>query len=173
MIRTVETQAAEGLKESTMRHLSKNGIRANRRSPRVRIGTGFVVGVLLAGCASSGAESTSQGGPATVEAVKGTDVSRVTLTEEAMRRIDVRFGTVGGETAAAQVPYSAVLYDPDGATWAFVNPRGRTFVRAAITVERIEGDTAFLTAGPPPGTRVVTVGAPELYGAELGVGDDE
>ena len=33
-----------------------------------------------------------------------------------------------------------------------------------------QGTTAWLSAGPPVGTTVVTVGVPELYGAELGVG---
>ena len=35
-------------------------------------------------------------------------------------------------------------------------------------VERIEGDTAFLTDGPAAGTEVVTVGAAELVGPESG-----
>lgn len=146
------------------------------RHGRVRgawIGAGLVVCVLLGGCASTGSEEATDDGPATVEAVKGTDISRVTLTKAAMGRIDVQFGAVGGDAGATRIPYSAVLYDPDGATWAFVNPEGRTFVRESITVERIDGDTAFLAAGPPVGTKVVTVGAPEIYGAESGVGDDE
>jgi hypothetical protein len=35
----------------------------------------------------------------------------------------------------------------------------------------VDGDTAVLTAGPPAGTEVVTGGASELSGAEVGVGE--
>jgi len=44
------------------------------------------------------------------------------------------------------------------------------FVRHAITVDRIEADRAVLSAGPPIGTLVVTVGVAELWGIETGVG---
>jgi hypothetical protein len=46
-------------------------------------------------------------------------------------------------------------------------------VRAPITVDHIESGVAFLTAGPATGTAVVTVGGPEVYGAEIGVGEEE
>jgi len=35
-----------------------------------------------------------------------------------------------------------------------------------VKVDRVEGDRVLLTRGPRPGTRVVTVGATEVYGAE-------
>ncbi|HEX6867287.1 MAG TPA: hypothetical protein VF119_00710, partial [Candidatus Limnocylindrales bacterium] len=60
--------------------------------------------------------------------------------------------------------------DPEGATWAYTNPEGLLFVRAPISVERIVGDLAILSEGPPAGTLVVTVGGAELWGAEHGVG---
>ena len=44
--------------------------------------------------------------------------------------------------------------------------------RAPITVDRVDGETAYLVKGPAVGTAVVTVGAPELYGAEYGVGGE-
>jgi len=37
-------------------------------------------------------------------------------------------------------------------------------------VSRVDRETARLEDGPPPGTRVVTVGVAQLYGAERGVG---
>ena len=77
------------------------------------------------------------------------------------------------DAAGTQIPYGAVLYDPSGDTWAFVNVEGRSFVRQPITVDHIEGDNAFLKEGPAVGAKVVTVGGAEIYGAELGVGDDE
>ncbi len=68
------------------------------------------------------------------------------------------------------VPYSAVIYDLHGDTWTYTNPEPLVFVRHRITVDYIERDTAVLLDGPPAGTAVVTVGAAELFGVELGVG---
>ena len=62
-----------------------------------------------------------------------------------------------------------MLYDPDGATFTYTSPEPLVFVRAPITIDRIEGDVAYLTEGPATGTSVVTVGAAELFGTELGV----
>ncbi len=44
------------------------------------------------------------------------------------------------------------------------------FVRHAITVDFIQRDIAVLTDGPSVGTKVVSVGAIELLGAETGIG---
>ena len=71
-----------------------------------------------------------------------------------------------------QIPYGAVLYDPDGKTWAFVNVKGLSFERKSITVANIVGEVASLTQGPAVGAKVVTLGAAQLYGAEIGVGDE-
>jgi hypothetical protein len=38
-----------------------------------------------------------------------------------------------------------------------------------VTVRQVDGDVVTLSAGPPAGTEVVTVGAIELWGAELGI----
>ena len=65
------------------------------------------------------------------------------------------------------VPYGAVYYDAKGAPWVYVNTAPLTFERRRIGVERIEGDVAVLSEGPPVGTPVVTVGAALLYGAEV------
>jgi hypothetical protein len=140
-----------------------------------------LLALLAAACialtACGGASGAEGGGvrPARVERVAGSVTRRVVLTEEAAKRIDVRLAPVaaGAAATATQIPYSAVLYDPSGATWAFVSTRPLTFQRQAITIDRIDADTAYLSSGPPAGTQVVTVGVTELYGAEIGVGDDE
>jgi hypothetical protein len=121
-----------------------------------------------------GSEQDSEPKAATVQAVDGSEQSRVTLTDEAAHRIDLHTEAVAleGTGPGTTVPYGAVLYDPQGRTWAYANVDGLTFVREPITVARIAGNVASLTAGPPVGTKVVTVGAPELYGAEIGVGDE-
>ena len=70
---------------------------------------------------------------------------------------------------ASVVPYGAVLYSADGTTFTYTSPTPRVFVRAPITVARIDGDEVILRRGPPVGTQVVTVGSQELYGSEYEV----
>ena len=65
--------------------------------------------------------------------------------------------------------FAALLYDADGRSWAYTNPTPLTFVREPVTVDRVDGDRAYLRSGPAPGTAVVTVGAAELLGVEYGV----
>ena len=65
------------------------------------------------------------------------------------------------------VPYSAVYYDAKGGAWTYVNGKPQTYERQKIVVNRIVGDVAVLSEGPPVGTQVVTAGAPLLYGTEI------
>ena len=119
----------------------------------------------LAACGQEEAEAVADP-PAVVEEVTGSELNRITLTARAVERLGI-------ETAVVQdlsVPYSAVFYTSDGATWAYVSPEEFVFVRERIVVDRIHGDVAVLTDGPRPGTTVVAIGAAELYGAETGVG---
>jgi len=144
------------------------------RRPAWRVGVLLIVASLaVSACTKSGAQEEAAPGDATVRPVSGTELSEVTLTKEAARRLDIKTEAIGTAEAGTRIPYAAVLYDPEGITWTFVNTEGRTFVRQRIAVDRIDGDMAFLTRGPPAGTNVVTVGATEIYGAELGVGEDE
>jgi len=114
--------------------------------------------------------------PAHVEHIEGANVSRVTLTDKAMQRIDIQIGAVREQAMARSggmrkvVPYAAVLYDADGSTWVYSKTESNTFVRAAIAIDYVEGDLAVLSEGPPLGTEVVTVGGMELFGAEFEVG---
>ena len=134
-----------------------------------------VAGLALTGCTQVGAEGArTTGEPATVAQVAGTAPPTVTLTARAAERLGIQTApvlvvSVVGEQRVA-VPYGALLYDSHGETWVYTNPTPLVFIRHQITVDYIEGDRAVLTDGPPEGTLVVTVGAAELYGAELGVG---
>jgi hypothetical protein len=67
------------------------------------------------------------------------------------------------------IPYAAVLYQPNGDAFAYINPSPLVFVRQPLNIDYIVGDWAVLEAGPPQGTVVVTVGGDELLGIELGV----
>lgn len=135
--------------------------------------------LIVPGCRSVAAEEPAEGGPplATVEPIDGADVARVTLSGEAADRIDVQTVAVTpasgtGSRSLTAIPYAAVLYDPSGATWTYTSPEHLVFVRAPISVVRIQGDEALLSEGPPPGTQVVTVGAAELLGTEYEVGEE-
>ena len=128
----------------------------------------FVVPLLLlAGC--GGSSDTESAGPAVVEEVKGTDLSKITLTPEAAKRLDIKTAAVTANGAGRIIPYAAVLYSPTGETWAYANPDGLTFVRESIVIEHIDGKRAMLSKGPAAGSKVATAGVAELYGAELGI----
>lgn len=81
---------------------------------------------------------------------------------------------IGLETAAIEsrrIPYAALLYDAaDGQPYVFVNTEGLSFHREDVTVEKVDGDMVDLADGPPDGTQVVTVGVPQIHGAELEYG---
>ena len=120
------------------------------------------------------ADTSDSEAPAHVEAMEGTELSRVTLTDKAAERLDIQTteatdASVDGATRRV-IPYSAVIYDAAGKTWTYTSPEPLVFVRAAIVVERIDGDLAILTEGPDVGTLVVTVGGVMLFGTEFGVG---
>lgn len=109
--------------------------------------------------------------PATVEAISGSPLKKITLTQKAAQRLDIQTALVSQDAAGKKiVPYSAVVYDTSGTTWVYTNPQPLTFIRHSIAVELIKGAEAVLKDGPAVGTVVVTVGVPELYGAEKGVG---
>lgn len=139
---------------------------------------GLVVTLGLTGCsATTEALGEASDEAAELTPVKGSDLSRITLTEEAYDRLaiatePVRDG-IGRGTSAPTVrfamPAAALLYDAEGGTWVYVLEGDRTFRRAPVSIARLDGDVAFLSDGPAPGTDVVTVGAPELLGIELGV----
>jgi hypothetical protein len=139
----------------------------------------LIVAVLPLAACGGGADGTAASAeePATVETVEGSDgLSRITLTAEAAERLDVQTTAVravgNGAAQRTVIPYSAVLYEPDGDTWTYTSPESLTFVRAPIVVETIDGESAVLSQGPPLGTKVVTVGVAELFGAENGIGAD-
>ena len=130
-----------------------------------------VAAMQLSACAQVSDEPTDNGqDPATVQSIKGTDLSVVRLTRQAANRLGIRTAVVQRAGGARElIPYSAVLYDADGKTFAYTSPRPLAFVRAPISVADIKGNRAVLSAGPRVGTAVVTVGGPELYGTEFGV----
>jgi hypothetical protein len=133
--------------------------------------------VILAGCGSTTPAAGAP--PATVTPIAGSQVQRLQLTGQAIDRLgittqSVRAAGAAGKTGVREViPYSAVVYDTDGSAWTYVNTAPRTYVRQPITVVAIKDNLALLSAGPPAGAAVVTVGAAELLGTEYNISGEE
>ena len=121
----------------------------------------------LSGCAAVKSDSAPTGvAPASLEKV-GSDLSKITLTDKAVERLGLTTEKVT-KASALEIPYGALMYDGSGKTWVYTSPEPRTYIRAAVTVDKITGNKVQLRSGPPAGTEVVTVGAAELFGTEFG-----
>jgi RND family efflux transporter MFP subunit len=77
---------------------------------------------------------------------------------------------LGGKENGLVIPDSAVLYDIHGTTWAYEDQGSGRFVRRRLEIARRAGDRAVVSRGLSAGTRVVSVGAAELFGTEFGAG---
>jgi hypothetical protein len=138
------------------------------------------IAVGASGCSEAGASNEENPETAvTVEAGADEDQpARLTVSERAEQRLGLRTEPVRPLTAQANgatevIAYSAVVYDADGKSWTFSSPSPRTYIRVPIVISSIAGQTVQLKSGPPVGTQVVVVGAPELVGAEAGISGEE
>jgi hypothetical protein len=129
---------------------------------------------LLAACGGKAAVADFAENPYSLEAVEGTELNRVILTERAAERLGVETATVNEAMKSGEqrlvIPYSALVYDINGGTWVYKALEPLVYIRESVTVDYIEDDEAVLTEGPEVGTEVVTVAVAELYGADTGVG---
>jgi len=146
-------------------------------SPKHLSVAGLVIGAaaILAGCATATPAETP---PALIKPVAGSQIPQLQLTERAVQRLGivtqpVRQTRAAGQPAHEVIPYAAVVYDTDGSTWTYVNTAARTYERRPVTVTEIDGAVALLSAGPPAGAPVVTVGAAELLGTEYNISGEE
>lgn len=162
--------------------------------------------------------------PADVREIEGQYVKEVEiLNDESVKRLDLQLTEVSeligprNDKPQLAVPYSALMYDPEGKEWVYTSPEHRVFVRKQVKVDYIEGIectqgifesiagaestggtsrsvsfeqaiasapapltstegrekvemVAFLKEGPEVGTKIVSVGAIELYGTEKKIG---
>ena len=129
----------------------------------------------IAGCKEASTYTKVE--PAHVEHKEGEEISKLTLTEKAVERLDVQTSPVREGTAATEgqpattiVPYSSIIYIADGKAFVYTSPEPGVFVRQPVEVDYIEGDNAVLKNGPALGVLVASVGAVELLGTEFGVG---
>jgi hypothetical protein len=131
-----------------------------------RLLAALAAGASLSSCTE--VEQSSGGGyePARLE---GAGAKRVVFTREGAARTGLRTATVRRSGRHVVVPYAALIYDGRGRSFVYTSPEPLTFVRTAVAVDRIDRDRVLLTRGPPPGSDVVTVGATEVYGTELGI----
>src|SRR6476659_1078880 len=136
----------------------------------VLVGLAFIA---LTGCTpkvdSANVEAEGES-PVTIERMEGTVPTRLTLTSDAAKRLDLQTvearNVQTSDTAKTAVPYSSTSYDSHGHTWLYTSAQELTFERTPIVVDHIDGDVVFLSDGPSAGTAVVTRGVAELYGAE-------
>lgn len=149
-------------------------MKAPRRSWLITLVLLSALGIVVYSGVAADETGVGQTEPAYVEPIEGGSLNRIVLTERAVERIALATTPVVDDASSGAprkiIPYAAVIYSPDGETWAYTSSEPRVFVRQAIEVERIEGDKVILTAGPDAGTEVVIAGAAELLGVESGLG---
>jgi hypothetical protein len=121
--------------------------------------------------ADAAAASLKQIKASKVEKIDGSDLKRVTLTQKAAERLDIKTGKTATDGAGVMTcPYASIVYDGKGKTWVYTNPEPLVYMRSPVVIESIKGPTATLKSGPATGTTIVVVGVAELYGAESGIG---
>ncbi len=133
----------------------------------------MICGLVLSACGNTVTQA-DEIEPVVLEEIEGSDRNQLTLSEHAAQRLDIQTAEIS-ETMVEDdtflvVPYSAIIYDLTGGVWLYINTAPLTYHREEVVVETIVGDSVLLKEGPPVGTMVVSVGVPELYGADTGVG---
>ncbi|MEU0404300.1 efflux RND transporter permease subunit [Streptomyces sp. NPDC006197] len=155
-----------------------------RRLSRRRWAAGLsAAGVLLAGGASLSACADPQSSaapaaehseepPAEIEEVEEGKIPHLTLAEDTVHRIHLTTEPLrqapldGAGPPQTLIPLKAVVYDPEGKTFAFTNPKPFVYLRTPVELGRFGKDDAVVKSGLTAGTPVVTVGAAELLGIE-------
>lgn len=144
----------------------------NRRTTLRKAVLGCVVVVAVgtsAGCAEIESVTAEPYQPAALESTGPDKPARVILTEEAVDRVALQTTEVKALGEDLTVDHAALVFDKAGKPWVFSVVGPRTYVRATVAIKEVQDNVVTLSAGPPAGTQVVTVGAIELWGAELGI----
>ena len=142
---------------------------SSRSGSRGAAGLALAVTLGLAGCAEVPTPSSSTYQPASVRSTSPDGPKTVAFTEEGAARVALQTSVVADRGKKVVVDYAALVYDKTGEPWVFTVTAPLTFVRVAVEVDRVDGDEVLLDRGPAPGTEVVTQGAAEVWGAELGI----
>ena len=136
------------------------------------IALAIAVGALMVGggCGEAVSDEHVVDEPVSIAHPDGSETARLTLTAEAVERLGIRTERIEASRTALAVPSAAVIVDAEGGMWVYTAPEPRVFVRMPIDIRHEDGAVAYVADGPPAGTEVVTVGAPELFGAETEIG---
>lgn len=147
-----------------------DGVR--RRSATLVVAAGALLGLaVLTGCAD-GAEEEEADEPYDIESIDE-DGTRIRLEHEAVEQLGISTTVLALPVGGLGVlPYAALLYGPDGATYVYTSAEDDTYDRYSVTVHHVEGDEVYLSEGPAQGTSVVTQGGAELTGMEFGLEDE-
>jgi hypothetical protein len=143
-------------------------VRHQRGRVIIAAGTAALAVACLSGCGPAGTGETVQVPPARVQRVGSVD--EVVLTPAGRQRIGIKVIESAASGKMIVVPFSALLYEPDGRTAVYTETGPLTFLRKFVTVAHVVGQQVFLSAGLTTGVQVVTVGAEELLGVQNGVG---
>ncbi len=144
---------------------------SRRRLVALRIGlAGIALSFALSGCNEIESPPASSYHPAELSEPGPQGVREVTFTEDAARRVGLQTALVAASGQGVVIPYAALIYDKQGKSWVYTVTKPLTYLRVSVVVkEEVGEDKMALSAGPPAGTEVVTQGATEVYGAELGM----
>jgi hypothetical protein len=140
-----------------------------RRRTRPAAAALVVLVLSLAACADVEEPAADVYEPAALGEAEPSGVKAVTFTAEAAQRVDLVTAPVAPGAPGGVVDHAALIYDGKGVPWVYSVTGPLRFRRTQVVVERVDGGVARLSAGPAPGTEVVTVGAAEVYGAELDI----
>ena len=88
----------------------------------------------------------TKAGPAKVEPIEGLPVAPVTLIETMRHRLGIETAPVREELITPRdgkrspalrkvIAYSAVIYDPSDAAWAYTNPQPPVYVRKPLEID--------------------------------------
>jgi hypothetical protein len=145
--------------------------RGGRRRPAAMTGAAalLLASLGVAGCAEVPTSTPATYQPAALESTSADGPKKVTFTAEAAARVHLMTAEVASRGDQLVVDYAALVYDKSGEPWVFTVVAPLEFLRVAAEIDRIEGDQVLLDRGPAAGTHVVTQGAIEVWGAELGI----
>lgn len=124
----------------------------------------------LAGCGAAAAPAPRVAPPARMELVGPGRIPCVVLTPLGAQRIGIQTAPATTQGTQVVIPYSALLYEPNGQTAVYTKISALTFTRQFVTVSSINGNQVLLSGGLMPGAEVVTQGGEELLGVQNGVG---
>jgi multidrug efflux pump subunit AcrB len=124
----------------------------------------------LAGCGQAAPPAAREAPPARMELIGPRRLPCVVLTPLGARRIGIQTAPATLQGTLVSVPYSALLYEPNGQTAVYTRVSALAYTRQFVTVSSITGNVVLLSGGLTPGTVVVAQGAEELLGVQNGVG---